>query len=106
MYPDENQGFLFKIFFVYYIILKIKTMGIISEQISGDTISVAINSSNLKFASYNTTSKTLTITFNNGSIYEYYNVPWIIFTKFRSAESQGRFFNTEIGKIYKYKKVK
>ncbi len=81
-------------------------MAIISEQISGNTISVAIRSSNLNYASYNTTTKILTITFNNGSIYEYYEVPWQLFTKFRMAESQGKFFNTEIGKNFKYKKIK
>lgn len=100
----NNQGFFLKIYFVYY--RKIKIMGIISEQISGDTINVTINSTNLKFASYNTTNKTLMITFNNGSIYEYYDVPWMIFTKFRAAESQGKYFNTDIGKKYKYKKIK
>lgn len=81
-------------------------MGIISEQISGETINVNIQSSNLKFATYNTTSKILKVTFNNGSIYEYYNVPWQLFTKMRMAESQGKFFNTEIGKFFKYKKLK
>lgn len=81
-------------------------MAIISEQISGSTINVAINSSNIKFASYNTDSKILTITFNNESIYEYYGIPWLLFTKFRMAESQGKFFNVEIGKNFKYKKIK
>lgn len=81
-------------------------MGIISEQISGETINVSIKSSNLQLASYNTTSKILTITFNNGSIYEYYDLPWNIFTKFRMTESQGKYFNTEISKNYKYKKLK
>jgi hypothetical protein len=81
-------------------------MSIISEQISGVTINVTIKSSNLKFASYNTSTKTLTVTFNNESIYEYYNVPWDVFTKLRMAESQGKFFNTEISKNYKYKKIK
>ena len=81
-------------------------MAILSEQISGTTINVSINSSNIKFASYNTESKILTVTFNLGSIYEYYEVPWVIFTKFRMAESQGKFFNTDISKVYKYKKVK
>lgn len=86
--------------------LKIKDMSIISEQISGETINVAVKSSNLKFASYNTSSKTLIVTFNNESIYEYYEVPWQLFTKWRMAESQGKFFNTEISKKYKYKKLK
>jgi len=81
-------------------------MAIISEQFSGTTINVGVKSSNLKFAKYDTTSKTLTVTFNNESIYEYYDVPWQIFTKFRMAESQGKFFNTEISKNYKYKKLK
>ena len=80
-------------------------MGIISEQVSGHTISVIINSSNLKAASYNTTTKVLTTTFNNGSIYEYYDVPWELFTKFRMAESQGKHFNVNISKNYKYKKI-
>ena len=80
-------------------------MAIISEQISGKTINVVINSSNLKFASYQTESKTLSVTFKNGTIYEYYGVPWEVFTKLRMAKSQGKFLNTNINKVYKYKKV-
>lgn len=80
-------------------------MGIISEQISGNTISVIINSSNLKSASYQTEAKTLSVTFKNGSIYEYYDVPWELFTKFRMSESQGKFMNQHINKAFKYKKV-
>ena len=81
-------------------------MAIISEQISGATITVEIKSSNLKFAVYNTNTKTLTTTFNNGSIYEYYDLPWDIFTKLRMTESQGKYFNEHISRKYKYKKVK
>ena len=81
-------------------------MGIISEQISGHTISVIIQSSNLKSASYDTSTKVLTTVFNNGSIYQYYDVPWELFTKFRMAESQGKHFNMNISKNYKYKKIK
>jgi len=80
-------------------------MGIISEQISGKTINVVIHSTNLKFASYQTESKTLAVTFKNGSIYEYYGVPWEVFTKLRMSESQGKFLNSNINKVYKYKKV-
>lgn len=81
-------------------------MSIISEQISGTTINVVIASSNLKFASYDTLTKILTISFNNESIYEYYNIPWEVFARLRSAESQGKYFNKEIAKNYKYKKIK
>lgn len=80
-------------------------MAIISEQISGTTINVVINSSNLKFASYETEIKTLSVTFKNGTIYEYYDVPWDIFTKLRMTESQGKYFNGNISKVYKFKKI-
>lgn len=80
-------------------------MGIISETIEGKNISVIVNSSNIKFAQYDTESKTLQVTFNNGLIYEYSDVPWEVFTKFRMSESQGKFFNANISKTYKYKKI-
>ena len=81
-------------------------MGIISEKIEGKMIEVLITSSNLKSAKYDTVDKNLLIEFNNGSIYEYEAVPWEVFTKFRLSESHGKFFNGNISKTYKYKKVK
>ncbi len=81
-------------------------MAILSERINGKIIEVDIKSSNLKKAVFDTESKNLEITFNNDSIYEYKNVPWDIFTKFRLSESQGKFFNNNISKIYKYSKIK
>lgn len=80
-------------------------MGIVSEKIEGKTINVDIKSSNLKSASYDTESETLLITFNNGSIYEYNKVPWTVFTKFRMAESQGKYFNENISRKYTYTKI-
>jgi hypothetical protein len=80
-------------------------MGIISEKIDGNLIEVTVNSTNLKTASYNTETEDLIITFNNGGIYQYDNVPWNKFTKFRLAESQGKYFNQNIAKSYNYKKI-
>ncbi len=80
-------------------------MGIISENINGKLIEVVIKSSNLQKASYNTETEDLNVTFNNGAIYEYNKVPQNVFTKFRLAESQGKFFNENIGKKYTYKKI-
>ena len=79
-------------------------MGITSEKIDGKLIVIEIKSSNLKSAVYNTESEELTVTFNNGSIYIYDKVPWAKFTKFRMAESQGKFFNESIAKSHNYKK--
>jgi len=81
-------------------------MGIISESINGNLIEVTIKSSNLQSAVYFTEEEKLSVTFNNGSIYEYEKVPWVKFTKFRMAESQGKYFNQEISKTHKFTKVK
>jgi|TARA_B100000497_G_C7570093_1_gene343546 citrate synthase len=80
-------------------------MAITSEKINGKEILVEIESSNLKSASYNTEDETLKVTFKSGIVYEYYKVPWDKFTKLRMAESQGRFFNLNIGRSYEYKKL-
>ena len=79
-------------------------MGIISEKIDGKLITVTIQSSNLKEATYNTETEDLSVVFNNGSIYVYNKVPWQKFTKFRLAESQGKYFNENIAKSHKYVK--
>lgn len=81
-------------------------MAILSEKIEGNVIEVIIESSNLKSASYNTESKDLIVTFNSGAIYEYNNVPWEMFTKFRMSKSQGKHFNENISRSYKYTKLK
>lgn len=80
-------------------------MAIISEKIVGTLISVDIKSSNMKGAVYNTESELLTVTFNNGSIYEYERVPWDLFAKFRMSDSQGSFLNAKIKSKYAHKKV-
>ncbi len=80
-------------------------MAILTEKIEGKEIMVEINSSNLKRAIYNTESNLLTVTFNNGAIYEYYEFPWEKFTKFRMSDSQGSFLNSNIKTKYSFKKI-
>lgn len=80
-------------------------MGIITERIEGKTIYVEIKSTNLRSALYNTENGDLKVTFNNGAIYLYENVPWELFVKFRMSESQGSFLNSTIKKNYTYKKL-
>lgn len=81
-------------------------MSIKKEQIAGKMIYTSIESTSLKSASYDTLSESLRVMFNNGTTYEYKNVPSKIFTKFRLSKSQGKFFNEHISKNYTYKKVK
>ena len=80
-------------------------MAILKEIIQGTKIINEIKSSNIKRTEYDTETKKLVVEFNNGLKYEYDEVPHQTYTKFRAAESQGKFFVTEISKTYKYKKA-
>jgi hypothetical protein len=79
-------------------------MGIIKEIISGTKIINEVKSSNVKKTEYDLETKKLLVEFNNGIKYEYDDVPHKIYTQFRLAESQGKFFSTNIAKTYKYVK--
>lgn len=80
-------------------------MAILKEQILGTKIVNEIQSSNIKKTEYDTETKKLIVEFNNNFRYEYDDVPLNIYTKFRLAESQGKFFTLEIAKKFKYKKL-
>jgi len=80
-------------------------MGILRETIEGTKIINEIKSSNIKKTEYDTDSKLLIVEFNNNTKYQYDEVPHQIYTKFRLAESQGKFFTSEIAKKFKYKKL-
>jgi len=43
--------------------------------------------------------------FQEKNKYEYEDIPHQLYTSFRSSESQGKFFNSEISKKFKYKKL-
>ena len=80
-------------------------MSIKSEKILGKKIICEIESSTVKIAEYDTSTKKLLVTFKGDVQYEYDEVPHDVFTKFRMSESQGSFFNKEIGKKYEYRKI-
>lgn len=80
-------------------------MAIIKEEYIGTKIINEIKSSNLKKTEYDTETKKLLVEFNNGIRYEYDEVPHQIYTQFRGAESQGKFFLSKIAKTFKYKKL-
>lgn len=80
-------------------------MGIKSEKILGKKIICEVESSTVKIAEYDTSTKKLLVTFKGDIQYEYEEVPHSVFTKFRMAESQGSFFNKEISRKFKYNKI-
>jgi hypothetical protein len=80
-------------------------MAILKETIQGAKIINEIQSSNVKKTEYDTETKKLVVEFNNGSLYEYDEVPHQVYTQFRMAESQVKFFSSKIVKTYKHKKL-
>ena len=80
-------------------------MAILRETIQGTKIINEIQSSNVKKTEYDTETKKLVVEFNNGLKYEYSDVPHQVYTQFRMAESQGKFFSSKIVKTYKHKKL-
>lgn len=54
---------------------------------------------------YDTSTKKMIVEFNNGSKYEYLEVPHKVYTQFRMSESQGKFFTVNISKKFQYNKL-
>jgi hypothetical protein len=79
-------------------------MSIKTERIIGKKIICEIDSTTLRKAEYDTSSRKLLVTFKGDIQYEYEDVPHSVFTKFRMAESQGSFFNKEVARKFTYNK--
>ncbi len=80
-------------------------MAIKKTEIIGTKIICEIESSNLAKTEYDSETKKMIAEFKNGTRYEYDEVPHNIYVKFRMSESQGKYFNSEISKKFKYKKL-
>jgi hypothetical protein len=64
-----------------------------------------LNSSNLRAASFEPWSATLTIEFRNGSIYEYTNVPPVIYDRLFASDSPGRFHHENIKDRFRFRRI-
>lgn len=64
-----------------------------------------VSSSNLSSVGYDPASETLEIEFNNGRVYQYYNVPQFMHDRMMEAPSIGVFFNAEIKNAYSCSQV-
>ena len=80
-------------------------MGVKHQKIEGTKIINEIDSTNIVKTTYDTADNSLIAEFKNGTQYEYEKVPHDVYAAFRLSESQGKFFNTKISKVYKYKKL-
>lgn len=64
-----------------------------------------VSSSNVSAIGYDEPSQTLEVEFQNGSIYQYYNVPGHIFEELLAAPSKGQFLNYQIKHSFPYTRV-
>lgn len=80
-------------------------MAVKKETITGTKIINEIESTNIVKTEYDTSTKKMIAEFKNGTKYEYEDVPHNVYTKFRLADSQGKYFTTDISKKFKYKKL-
>ena len=66
---------------------------------------VQVKSSNIKSVGYSKESSTLQIQFKDGSLYEYYKVPEIIYNELLISSSKGKFANRYIYPRYRGERV-
>ncbi len=63
-----------------------------------------VTSSNLHSVGYDLDSQTFEVEFNNGSVYQYSNVPQGEYDALMSADSKGTYFNANIRNRYPFTK--
>jgi hypothetical protein len=66
---------------------------------------ISVVSSDLASVGYDPPVYTLRIKFQNGSEYNYFDVPSDVYARLMKAESKGRFFYHWIRPYYKYKRI-
>ncbi|MBU3208702.1 KTSC domain-containing protein [Clostridium algidicarnis] len=64
-----------------------------------------VSSSNVHSIGYDANTKTLEVQFNNGSIYQYYDVPQSVYSGLMSASSHGSYLHVHVKGIYQYRQV-
>jgi hypothetical protein len=64
-----------------------------------------LNSSMVKYGEYDPNTMELTITFQNGIQYVYTDIEEFVAKEFFAADSNGKYFNENIKKNYKFNKL-
>lgn len=61
-----------------------------------------VNSTNVATAGYDSVTMTLEVEFLNGNVYQYFDVPEVIFQEFKNAPSPGQYLNANIKGAYRF----
>jgi hypothetical protein len=65
-----------------------------------------VSSSNLSSVGYDQENQILEIEFNNGGVYQYYDVPPRVHNELMNASSHGKYFHRNIKENYRYDQIK
>lgn len=66
---------------------------------------VAVRSTEISIVGYDHTKQLLEVTFKNGGLYHYYDVPQAIYEQLIQADSIGLYFANQVKTVFQYKKV-
>jgi KTSC domain len=64
-----------------------------------------VSSSNLNSVGYNPSQTILEIEFNNGAVYQYFDVPQNVYASLMGASSHGKYFHANIQNNYRCTRV-
>jgi hypothetical protein len=64
-----------------------------------------VDSSSIASVGYSSDSETLEIEFKNQTIYEYYNVPQVIYDQLMGSGSLGKYFSANIRNVFANSRV-
>lgn len=65
-----------------------------------------VSSSNLSSVGYDEKERILEIEFNDGGVYQYYNVPPRIHSELMNASSHGKYFHRKIKEEFRYDQIR
>ena len=66
---------------------------------------IGVSSTNVASIGYDSTTGTLEVEFIHGGIYQYFDVPEVIFQELINADSKGKYLNANIKGSYRYARV-
>jgi hypothetical protein len=66
---------------------------------------IPVDSSNISSIGYDEDSNTLEVEFNNGAVYQYFDVPLSVYKEMLAAGSKGQFLAHHIKGYYRFVKV-
>lgn len=66
---------------------------------------ISVSSSNIRSIGYDAEKLLLEIEFHSKAVYQYSNVPILVFENLKSAISHGSYFSKNIKDVYTYRKV-